>query len=146
MSEPDGLLSIGELSERTGVSRRTVRFYVQRGLIDAPIGRGRASGYDSRHVEQILRVRGLQRAGLELQHIQNLPEAAAATAFAGVRPPQVVVRLAVAEGTVLEVDASRRQPNPAILEELARACRAILERDADKRGPNEETSSQRSGQ
>jgi hypothetical protein len=37
--------SIGELADATGVSRRTVRFYVQRGLIDPPVGLGRASHY-----------------------------------------------------------------------------------------------------
>lgn len=144
MGEPDGVLSIGELAERTGVSRRTVRFYVQRGLIDPPIGRGRGSGYDSRHAKQILRVRSLQRAGLELERIQNLPEADSGAAFAGIGPPQVVVRLALAEGMVLEVNASRDKPGDAILDELVRACRAILERDSKKRGPTEETSSKRS--
>lgn len=58
--------SIGELSELTGVSRRTVHFYVQRRLIDAPLGKGRGRHYDQRHVDQIRRVRDLQRHGVPL--------------------------------------------------------------------------------
>ncbi len=61
--------SIGELAEITGVSRRTVHFYVQRRLIDPPLGRGRGRHYDDRHVRQIRRVRELQRLGLPLAEI-----------------------------------------------------------------------------
>ncbi|HYE85639.1 MAG TPA: MerR family transcriptional regulator [Vicinamibacterales bacterium] len=69
----DSLLSIGELADRTGVSRRTVRFYVQRGLIAPPVGRGRGSGYTAQHLEQIARVLRLQREGLPLETIAQLP-------------------------------------------------------------------------
>ena len=65
-STPDRRYAIGELAELTGVSRRTVHFYVQRRLIDPPLGRGRGRHYDQRHVEQIRRVRALQRRGVSL--------------------------------------------------------------------------------
>ena len=58
--------SIGELAELTGVSRRTVHFYVQRRLIDPPLGRGRGRHYDAGHVRQIREVRALQRLGVPL--------------------------------------------------------------------------------
>jgi hypothetical protein len=75
--------SIGELAERTGVSRRTVHFYVQRRLIDPPLGRGRGRHYDERHVEQIERVRELQRQGVQLAH---MADAGAAFALAEALP------------------------------------------------------------
>jgi hypothetical protein len=75
--------SIGELAERTGVSRRTVHFYVQRRLIDPPLGRGRGRHYDERHVEQIKRVRELQRQGVQLAH---MADAGAAFALAEALP------------------------------------------------------------
>jgi hypothetical protein len=59
-------LSIDELSAVTGVSRRTVHYYVQRRLIDPPLGRGRGRHYDRRHALQILKVRDLQRRGVAL--------------------------------------------------------------------------------
>jgi hypothetical protein len=59
-------LSIDELSAVTGVSRRTVHYYVQRRLIDPPLGRGRGRHYDRRHALQILNVRDLQRRGVAL--------------------------------------------------------------------------------
>ena len=35
------LLTLDELTERTGVSARNVRFYASRGLVPSPIRRGR---------------------------------------------------------------------------------------------------------
>jgi|GEM_PF-3077762 len=66
---PDRRYSIGELAELTGVSRRTVHFYVQRRLIDPPLGRGRGRHYDERHVEQIRSVRLRQRQGVPLDEM-----------------------------------------------------------------------------
>lgn len=75
--------SIGELAELTGVSRRTVHFYVQRRLIDRPLGRGRGRHYDDRHVTQIRRVRDLQSWGVTLDDIAAGDVARAAGAASG---------------------------------------------------------------
>jgi DNA-binding transcriptional MerR regulator len=57
-------MHIGELSERTGVSRRLLRYYEEQGLI-AP---GRATNgyrsYDERLVDRVVQIRGLLDAGL----------------------------------------------------------------------------------
>jgi DNA-binding transcriptional MerR regulator len=110
------LYSIGELAEKSGISRRTVRFYVQKGLVDAPLGRGRSSGYTQHHLEQIQRVRLFQREGLELDQIQNLPEEAAPTdRFAA----QAVLRIPLGGGNLLEVEARRGPPSKETLEQIA---------------------------
>jgi hypothetical protein len=64
-------LSIDELAAVTGVSRRTVHYYIQRRLIDPPLGRGRGRHYDRRHALQILKVRDLQRRGVALSDIAD---------------------------------------------------------------------------
>ncbi len=61
--------SIGELAELGGVSRRTVRYYVQRGLLEAPTGLGRGRHYTRRHLDTLIRVRKLQEAGYGLAEI-----------------------------------------------------------------------------
>ena len=128
-TEGANLLSIGQLAERTGVSRRTVRFYVQRGLIAPPEGRGRGSGYTEKHVEQVLRVRQLQQRGLVLDTIRQLggdgageePRAQAPT-FIGT----TVHRIELVPGVRLEIDAQRIPPDPRVLTTLSDACRQIL--------------------
>ena len=66
-------LSIDELAAVTGVSRRTVHYYIQRRLIDPPLGRGRGRHYDRRHALQILNVRDLQRRGVALSDMTQAP-------------------------------------------------------------------------
>src|SRR5690606_17773678 len=62
--------SIQELADLGGVSRRTVRYYVQRGLIPAPIGSGRGAHYTQAHLDALVRVRDLQAEGVGLNEIE----------------------------------------------------------------------------
>ncbi|HRE92169.1 MAG TPA: MerR family transcriptional regulator, partial [Myxococcota bacterium] len=68
---PKPTLSIGELAERAEVSRRTIRFYVQRGLIAPPQGGGRGAHYTEEHLERLLAVKRLQEVGIPLEVIQQ---------------------------------------------------------------------------
>jgi len=126
-SGADNLLSIGELAERANVSRRTVRYYVQRGLIDPPLGLGRASGYSQKHVDQIQRVLRFQREGLPLRTIEQLPENAEPAPAASVMPPPtVVLRVPLRDGVRLEIDAGSALPPQDVLNQLAAACERVL--------------------
>ena len=85
MAESPRLYGIDELADRAGVSRRTVRFYVQRGLLDAPRGLGRGKHYGDAHLQSLLRIRALQEAGVPLALIaaqldERLDESAVAAA------------------------------------------------------------------
>jgi DNA-binding transcriptional MerR regulator len=128
------LLSIGELAAKTGVSRRTVRYYVQQGLIPGPVGRGRGSGYTQDHVDRILQIRQLQRNGVQLRTIRQLPNAASAGATGGsgqedscdAFPATSVVRIDIAPGIRLELAAGRDVPDPSLLRAIRDSCRNIL--------------------
>ena len=55
-------LRIGEILERTGVTRATVHHYVKEGLLPSPKKTGRSTAlYDPGCVERILLIRGLQK-------------------------------------------------------------------------------------
>ena len=118
--------SIRELAETADVSRRTVRFYVQRGLIDPPQGRGRGSVYTSRHLEQIRRVRAFQRRGFELDVIRTMPEEQPSPVVPPSRPFSVL-RIPLARGVRLEVDATQRVPSPTLIDELVYVCTGVLQ-------------------
>jgi len=60
---------IDELADRAGVSRRTVRYYVQRGLLAEPTGLGRGKHYTKEHLETLIRIRELQEQGVSLVKI-----------------------------------------------------------------------------
>jgi DNA-binding transcriptional MerR regulator len=123
----DPSFSIGELAQRAGVSRRTVRYYVQRGLIDPPRGLGRASAYSLGHVEQIRRVLRLQREGCTLQNILSLPEGKEPESLPKRGLTSLVLRVQVIPGVWLEVEAGASLPEPGVIEALAEACSRILE-------------------
>lgn len=120
--------AIGDLAELGGVSRRTVRYYVQEGLIPAPYGLGRGRHYGREHLESLLRVKALQEAGRTLEEIRARPGGAAAhEAHDEPPPPQpdraLYRRMLLAPGVELHVASDVRLPSPGKLMELATWCR-----------------------
>lgn len=65
------LLTGDELERVTGVPLRTVRYYVTRGLLPAPVRRGRVAYYSADHVARLEVVRSLQDHGFTLQAIER---------------------------------------------------------------------------
>lgn len=65
------LLDLDQLTERVGLSVRTVRFYTSRGLVPPPIRRGRSGYYSPVHVARIELVLELQSHGFTLSAIER---------------------------------------------------------------------------
>jgi DNA-binding transcriptional MerR regulator len=79
---PDDLLTIDQLSERTGVTVRTIRFYASRGLLPAPQLRGRTGLYGPDHVARLELVTELSGLGFTLAAIEGQLDRLPATAGA----------------------------------------------------------------
>jgi DNA-binding transcriptional MerR regulator len=62
---------VEDLARQAGVSVRTVRYYVQRGLLPAPVFRGRDTVYASEHLLRLQAIRRLQERFLPLDAIQR---------------------------------------------------------------------------
>jgi DNA-binding transcriptional MerR regulator len=111
-------LSIGELADAAGLSRRAVRFYVQQGLLPPPSGRGRGSFYDESHNERLKKILELQQAGHSLDAIRRILDGKPVAAPAS--PPrraarvnlsaELWTRLKLMEGVELHFDAARHNP------------------------------------
>ena len=63
---------IEELAELTGYSVRTIRYYIQEGLLDPPPGRGRGGYYFDSHLQTLREIKALQEQGLKLSSIQEV--------------------------------------------------------------------------
>jgi DNA-binding transcriptional MerR regulator len=129
----DGLLGVAELADLGGVSRRTVRFYVQEGLLPAPLGVGRGRHYGPEHLKRLLEVKALQEGGRSLAEIREVVEGGARARRASAVPMDPVpraqfVRLTVLPGVELNLSSAYRVPSPGRLAELAEWCRAHLRR------------------
>lgn len=62
---------LNELAEEAGVAPRTVRYYVQRGLLPAPEFRGKDTVYGREHLLRLNVIKRLQQAHLPLDEIQS---------------------------------------------------------------------------
>ena len=123
--------AIGDLARLAGVSRRTVRYYVQEGVIPAPLGLGRGNHYGDEHLEQILRVKALQEAGKTLEEIRRGPDQRPLADEASPAQPPLAARslwrrITLAPGVELHIAGDRRLPSPGTLNELAAWCRLHL--------------------
>jgi len=129
---------IDELCRLTGFSRRTVRYYVQEGLVDPPAGRGRGGYYSDLHAAQLARIRALQEQGYRLDAIRGMISPAPAEYAAdAVRAPAPApdrselsgsawIRHVVASGVELHVSAGAASRfGPAIATALE-AVRSII--------------------
>jgi DNA-binding transcriptional MerR regulator len=127
-----------ELATEAGVSPRTVRYYVQRGLLPAPEFRGRDTVYDEEHVVRLRAIRRLQERHLPLDAIQaelarrtaaeleRLPPAASPVPVPLPRPlprAESLQRLVLAPGVELLVSEGAR-----VGEALVDEVKAIIER------------------
>jgi DNA-binding transcriptional MerR regulator len=65
------MLELQELCERTGVTARTVRYYIQQGLLPSPGQSGPGAKYDHGHLERLLVIRRLQQQHLPLAEIRK---------------------------------------------------------------------------
>jgi DNA-binding transcriptional MerR regulator len=61
--------TLEQLSSLTGLTRRTVRYYIQIGLVPRPQGEGRGAFYTGLHLESLLEIKMLTGSGFSLEAI-----------------------------------------------------------------------------
>src|SRR5262245_56759177 len=81
----DEIYKVDELARAAKTSSRTVRYYVQRGLLPAPIFRGKDTVYGREHLLRLRAIRRLQEAYFPLDAI---------AAELARRSPEAIERLA----------------------------------------------------
>ena len=132
MDEVGRRYGIDELADLAGVSRRTVRFYIQEGLLPAPLGVGRGSHYDQSHLERLLEVRSLQESGRSLDDIKagRVPRESARLIAAQREAIRRTSwrRLELAPGVELHLASDIKLPAGSRLDELVDWCRSRLSR------------------
>lgn len=126
-----------ELCALAELPPRTVRYYIQLGLVDRPIGETRAAYYTGEHLAQLLQIRKWTQAGLSLERIRELlqgapPEVPARPRGAGT--VEVWSHLVVDDGVELMVDPSRAGLGPEQVRALFAGVGEVMQRirhDAD---------------
>lgn len=67
--KPPKLLTIGEVSHRSGVAQTSLRFYEDRGLISSTRSGGNQRRYDRAVLRRLAFIRAAQRVGLSLEQV-----------------------------------------------------------------------------
>lgn len=133
--------SFDELCTMVELPSRTVRYYIQLGLVDRPDGANRGARYGARHIEQLLTIRKWQSAGLSLERIRELLEAPDANAppprKRGVGTVEVWSHLLVADGVELHVESGVAGLSPEELHEFYRDVMAQFEAIRARRNQNQ---------
>jgi len=92
--------TLSELAEETGLTARTIRYYIARGLVDGPDVAGRGAVYGTRHVDRLREIQRLQAEG------RMLAEIASADVDGGELPmPVATQQYEIAKGVVVTVRA-----------------------------------------
>lgn len=136
-SPPAPTHTLEELAALVDLPKRTVRYYIQLGLVDRPDGETRAARYGARHVEQLLQVRKWTDAGVSLERIRDL--------LAG-EPPVVPPRpraagsvevwshLVIADGLELTIEPGRAGLSPEATRALLNGVMALYDEIKKKEG------------
>lgn len=53
-------MTIHDLVQRFGISKRTIHGYIAKGVVPPPLGRTKGAYYDNRHVEALLALQALK--------------------------------------------------------------------------------------
>jgi len=116
-----------DLCELTGFSRRTIRYYVQEGLIDPPAGRGRGGFYFDSHLDKLLKIKSLQDRGLRLSAILPvLKQRDVLESPQEIVAREVWVRYPIADGIEIHISRDLEERERKKLDEIVRIARSIL--------------------
>ncbi len=133
MKEESATFTLGELCALVELPRRTVRYYIQIGLVDRPEGAGRGARYNRRHLDQLLEIRKWQKAGLSLERIRELLSAGKTPLVPPSRPRNpgsvaVCSHVFVADGIELVIDPARAGMAPETLRAFTEEVMKLHER------------------
>jgi DNA-binding transcriptional MerR regulator len=126
--------NLDDLCTLSDTSKRTVRYYMQIGLVDPPIGSTKAAHYLHQHLDQLLTIRKLSEAGVSLERIREV--------LSGENPPlpprqrqsgsvEVRSHLFIADGVELEISPERAGLSP---EQVRTFVRAVMKAYEDLQG------------
>lgn len=101
--------SLLDVSKLTGLPIRTIRYYIQKGLVDKPEGARKTATYSQSHLEQLMTIKRLSDSGLSLAAIAKVMNGSQApiAQHCDLQPGQIraVSRVHICSGVELSIDS-----------------------------------------
>lgn len=117
-----------ELCVLADLSPRTVRYYVQIGLVDRPEGETRAARYGAKHLEQLLLIKKWSAAGVSLERIRELlkgDDAPIPPRSRAIGSIEVRSHLLVADGVEIVIEPGRARLSPEQVRSFVQGVMAV---------------------
>ncbi len=134
--------TFNELCALVEMPIRTVRFYIQKGLVSPPEGPRKCAYYTKKHLDELLAIRKWQRAGLSLERIRELlfegaVEPGELPPPRGRRPGDIEVwsKLFVKDGLEINLEPKMAGMSP---EQVREFCRRVMALTDEITGENHE--------
>lgn len=121
----DTTFNLEQVSSLTDVPLRTIRYYIQLGLVDRHQGDRKHARYSQKHLDQILQVRALADQGTPLEKIKQLIHSVSSPPL----PPKsagdisVISKVFIADGVELHLEPQAAGLSP---EKLRLFVRSVL--------------------
>ena len=122
---------IKELSALTDMSARTIRFYIQEGVVDKPFGQNKGAYYTDTHLRQLLTVKKYKEAGVSLERIAQIihEEQGGEAIDYRVKPGKIEVlsRIYLKDGVELSINPERSGLSQQNIRNLSKAVLEFIE-------------------
>jgi len=127
---PDPIVhhTLNELCVLADISVRTLRYYVQNGLVDRPEGETRAARYGAKHIEQLLLIKKWTAAGVSLERVKALlhgEEPAVPPRERKAGSIEVCSHIYIADGLEMVIEPGRAQLSPEQVRAFAKGVMAL---------------------
>lgn len=125
--------SLDELCQLLGLSKRTIRYYMQEGLVDRPMGQKRGAYYTGAHLKQLQQLQEWQSAGYSLDRIKELMGQAAipADTLLALQPKRgdvsVWSHIHLAPGVELHINPEKAGMTPEMTRKLYQQIGALVD-------------------
>jgi DNA-binding transcriptional MerR regulator len=122
--------TIDQLCTLIDLPKRTVRYYMQLGLVDRPVGETRAAHYTPVHLGQLMQIRKLADAGVSLERIRAVLAGGESPVPERERQPgaiRVHSHVFIAPGVELQIDPQEAGLSPEQLRAFVRTVMTAWE-------------------
>jgi DNA-binding transcriptional MerR regulator len=120
--------SLADLCVLVDLPPRTIRYYVQIGLVDRPEGETRAARYGAAHLAQLLLIKKWTSAGVSLDRIRELLQGQVEPVPARARQAgsiEVCSHLYIADGLEMVIEPGRAQMTPEQVRQFTRGVMSL---------------------
>ena len=128
MSSSESQFTLNELCVLADLPVRTLRYYVQNGLVDQPEGETRAARYGDRHLQQVLLIKKWTASGVSLERVKELlrgDESVVPAKSKKAGSIEICSHLCITDGLEVVIEPTRAGLTPEQVREFTRGVMAL---------------------